>query len=179
MHLPSGVETDKFFLDNESQYHRFRSINTVSTSITIYYGTMSGNSEELADKASEFLTERGFDTSVVSMEHSKPSSLHETPNCLFIVSTWGEGEPPCDAEDYFDELKESELDLKSVKYGIMGLGDTSYEMFNEFARQLDAELERLGATKISDRVEADVDYEEDFDNWIAKVAEIWSENVSA
>ena len=61
----------------------------------------------------------------------------------------------------------------------MGLGDTSYEMFNEFARQLDAQLERLGAEKISDRVEADVDYEEDFDNWITKVAEIWNENIFA
>tara|TARA_Y100000588_G_scaffold392971_1_gene506976 strand:+ start:99 stop:653 length:555 start_codon:yes stop_codon:yes gene_type:complete len=151
----------------------------VSKEITIYFGTMSGNSEELADKSKEFLTEKNHNVSIVNLEDATPDSLTDTSYALFIVSTWGEGEPPVDAEDFFEALQGSEIDLKTVQYGIMGLGDTAYELFNEFARQLDQELERLGAIKITDRVEADVDYEDDFDSWIAKVAEIWAENAVA
>lgn len=151
----------------------------MSKNITVYYGTMSGNSEELAEKAQTVLAEKGHTVEVVNLEDAKPESLLETPYCLFIVSTWGEGEPPVDAEDFYEALTSYEESYGAIQYGIMGLGDTDYELFNEFARMLDKEMERLGAKKITDRVEADVDYEGDFDSWINTVSDIWSEPVEA
>ena len=130
---------------------------------------MSGNSEELAENASKFLTERGFNTSVVSMEHSKPSSLPETPHCLFIVSTWGEGEPPEDAYDFWESLDEGDHNLESFKYAIMGLGDESYDEFNAFARNLDKRLTDFGGKRHGERIEADVFYDDAYEKWFSEV----------
>ena len=54
----------------------------------------------------------------------------------------------------------------------MGLGDRSYEIFNGFARDLDNTLTELGAKRIGERIEADLDYDDDFDNWISDMKKL-------
>ena len=115
----------------------------MSKNITVYYGTMSGNSEELAEKAQTVLAEKGHTVGVVNLEDAKPESLLETPYSLFIVSTWGEGEPPVDAEDFYEALTSYEESYGAIQYGIMGLGDTDYEMFEEEAITLVLHREHL------------------------------------
>ena len=41
--------------------------------------------------------------------------------------------------------------LKSLKYTIFGLGDSSYDIFNAMARKLDQRLKQLGAVRFHKR----------------------------
>ncbi|MDP6891752.1 MAG: flavodoxin domain-containing protein [Verrucomicrobiota bacterium] len=141
----------------------------MSKEITIFYGTETGNSQDLAEKSESILNEEGYNISVLSLEDANPDDLLEIQLSLFIVSTWGEGDPPLDAEDFYETLKLCELELSNLNYGIMGLGDRSYEIFNGFARDLDTTLSKLGAKRIGERIEADLDYDDDFVNWISEM----------
>ena len=140
--------------------------------ITIFYGTETGNSQDLAEKAESILNEEGHGTNMLNLEDVNPEDLLKIQLSLFIVSTWGEGDPPLDAEDFYESLKSSDLALSNFNYGIMGLGDRSYAIFNGFARDLDTTLGKLGAKRIGERVEADLDYEEDFDVWITEIKKL-------
>jgi len=88
---------------------------------------------------------------------------------LFIVSTWGDGEPPDDAAEFWYKLESAELDLTGLNYAVLGLGDKDYADFNGFARQLDERLTKLGATQLTIRADADLDFEDTFVEWSERV----------
>jgi sulfite reductase (NADPH) flavoprotein alpha-component len=140
--------------------------------IAVYYGTMTGNAEDLASETVDRLTKLGFASKSLSLEDQKVEDLTKYPFSLFIVSTWGDGEPPEDAYDFWDSLDEGEHNLNSFNYGIMGLGDESYDEFNAFARNLDKRLTDFGGNRYGKRVEADVFYDEEYETWFSEIAKI-------
>ncbi len=109
-----------------------------------------------------------------NLESVKPDDLTKIERAIFIVSTWGEGDPPLDAEDFYNELQEFDQNLYNLRYGIMGLGDRSYSIFNGFAKDLDNSLGKLGATRLGERVEADLDYEDEFQDFIKMMCTIFT-----
>ena len=140
--------------------------------VVVFYGTETGNSQDLAEKSIEFLESDGIKARIDNLELVKPDDLTKIERAIFIVSTWGEGDPPLDAEDFYNDLKEFDQNLYNLRYGIMGLGDRSYSIFNGFARDLDNTLTELGAKRIGERIEADLDYDDDFDNWISDMKKL-------
>ena len=51
--------------------------------------------------------------------------------------------------------------LEGVRFSVLALGDQTYEYFCQTGRDFDRKLDELGAERIYDRVDCDVDYEED------------------
>ena len=137
-----------------------------SKDLLILYGTETGNAEALADEAAEKANEMGFTTKISNMLDIELSALKSVVNLLVIVSTWGDGEPPDDALDLFESLDTDSAPLLSqLKYSVLALGDTSYEYFCRAGKDFDARLEKLGATRIFDRKDCDVDFDDDFEEW--------------
>lgn len=134
--------------------------------LLILYGTETGNAEALADEAAEKANEMGFTTKICNMLDIKLPALENVVNLLVIVSTWGDGEPPDDSLDLFESLDSDSAPLLSkIKYSVLALGDTSYEYFCRAGKDFDARLEKLGATRIYDRKDCDVDFDDDFQEW--------------
>ena len=134
--------------------------------LLILYGTETGNAEALADEAAEKANEMGFTTKISNMLDIELSALKSVVNLLVIVSTWGDGEPPDDALDLYESLDSDSAPLLSqLKYSVLALGDTSYEYFCRAGKDFDARLEKLGATRIFDRRDCDVDFDDDFEEW--------------
>ena len=77
--------------------------------ITIIYGTETGNSESLAQDARAKLTKLGHQAKVVDMEGITVEQLKNAGTLLVITSTWGDGEPPTNAEALHQELKDLSL----------------------------------------------------------------------
>lgn len=134
--------------------------------LTVLYGTESGNSESLADLTVKAAKTIGFKAKAVNMADIKVPKLRDIENLLVIVSTWGEGDPPETAADFYqDFMAENAPKLVNTRFSVLGLGDTSYEEFCKMGKDFDARLEALGARRIYERVDCDVDYDDDFDKW--------------
>ena len=134
--------------------------------LTVLYGTESGNSESLADLTVKAAKGKGFKAKAVNMADITVAKLKGIQNLLVIVSTWGEGDPPETASDFYEAfMGDKAPKLPNTRFSVLGLGDTSYEEFCKMGKDFDARLETLGAKRIYDRVDCDVDYDDDFAKW--------------
>jgi sulfite reductase (NADPH) flavoprotein alpha-component len=141
-------------------------VPAAAAKLTVLYGTESGNSEVLADRTAKEAKKRGFQAVVKSMADTKPADLAMATNLLVIVSTWGDGEPPEGAINFYKELMSSELALSGLSYSVCALGDTSYDKFCQTGKDIDARLETFGAKRIAVRKDCDLDYEEAWNAWL-------------
>ena len=136
--------------------------------LIVLYGTESGNSEALADRAVKGAKRRGLQAAVKNMADLAPEDLAKTSNLLVIVSTWGDGEPPETAAAFYKNFMTSSIPLDGLRFSVCALGDTSYEKFCQTGKDIDARLAALGAKRLADRQDCDVDYEESFSNWLER-----------
>jgi len=129
-------------------------------SLAILFGSQSGNSEELAAKLAKQAANYGLEGTVYDMDGFDFGSLSGMKRALIVCSTWGEGEMPDNAEDLWQiSTKAPAGSLSGVHYSVCALGDTSYEFFCESGKEWDEQFEKLGATRLVDRVDCDVDYD--------------------
>jgi sulfite reductase (NADPH) flavoprotein alpha-component len=140
-----------------------------SRPLTILYGTESGNCEELAAKSALMAKKRGFKAKTRNMAEVSVGDLAGIETLLVIVSTWGEGDPPETAVTFHKEFMAANFRLEKTKFSVCALGDTSYEDFCEIGKQVDRKLDELGATRLVDRQDCDVDFDDDHGAWLERV----------
>ena len=139
-------------------------------SLEILFGTQSGNSEALATKFAKQAKSYGLEANVHDMDGFDFNSLEDKKRVLIICSTWGEGEQPDNAEDLWNFANSNEASrLEGVHFAVCALGDTSYEFFCESGKEWDGLFEKLGATRITDRLDCDVDYDTPAAEWALEV----------
>ncbi|MCH2154800.1 MAG: assimilatory sulfite reductase (NADPH) flavoprotein subunit [Opitutales bacterium] len=138
--------------------------------VTVLYGTESGNSESLADQTSKRLKGAGYKPKVVNMADYDVALLPKEEVLLTICSTWGDGDPPADAEPFFDALMAEDVaKMEHTRFSVLGLGDTSYEKFCQCGKDLDSRFVALGAQRLSDRVDSDVEFDKPFEDWLGAI----------
>ena len=151
-------------------------VQPVSKDVTVLYGSQTGNSEGLAKKTAQHLEEKGFQVTLSSMSDFKPNNLKKINNLLVIVSTHGEGDPPDNAlsfHEYVHGRRAPKLD--HLSFSVLSLGDSSYEFFCQTGKEFDERFKELGGTRLFDRVDCDLDYDEPFSEWLQGVASSLSE----
>lgn len=138
--------------------------------VTILWGSQTGNSEGLAKKTAKSLTAKGHEVTVTDMAEADAETISKAENLLVITSTYGDGEPPDNAQDLHALLhSDSAPRFESTNFSVLGLGDSEYPDFNQCAKEFDAVLEKLGGKRLCDRIESDVDYDEPFEQWLGLV----------
>ena len=137
-----------------------------ASELLILYGTESGNAESLAEQTLEKANKLGFKAKISNMAEISLATLKKADNLLVIVSTWGEGDPPETAADFYEAfMADSAPKLDSINYSVLALGDTSYEHFCKIGKDFDARLESLGGNRLFERKDCDVDFDDDFAEW--------------
>lgn len=151
-------------------------VQPVSKDVTVLYGSQTGNSEGLAKKTAQHLEDKGFQVTLSSMSDFKPNNLKKINNLLVIVSTHGEGDPPDNAlsfHEYVHGRRAPKLD--HLSFSVLSLGDSSYEFFCQTGKEFDERFKELGGTRLFDRVDCDLDYDEPFSEWLQGVVSSLSE----
>ncbi|CEH16387.1 cytochrome p450 oxidoreductase [Ceraceosorus bombacis] len=145
--------------------------------IVIFYGSQTGTAEEYAVKIAKEAKARFGTSSLVldpeEYEFDKLDALPADAVAIFVMATYGEGEPTDNAVKLVEHVAEESPqftqgdNLESLKYVIFGLGNRTYEHYNKVARDLDSRLQELGATRVGERGEGDDDksMEEDYLEW--------------
>jgi sulfite reductase (NADPH) flavoprotein alpha-component len=135
--------------------------------LTILYATESGNSEKLAGDVAKAARKMGLKPSLVDMADLDVASLAGVKRLVVIAATWGEGEPPGRAILAYKELmSDAAPRLEGTEFGVLALGDTAYVEFCAIGKALDERLAALGAKRVVDRVDCDLDFAEPAANWI-------------
>lgn len=148
--------------------------------LTIVYGSQTGNSKGVATKLKEQAETRGLAAKLVSMADYKPTALKKEKFIAVVVSTYGEGEPPEDAETLYEFLATKKAPrLDGVKIAVLGLGDSSYEFFCQTAKDFEERLTKLGAEVIHQRADLDVDYDDEAASWISGALDAFEPDLKA
>jgi flavodoxin I len=145
----------------------------------VCFATMTGNAESLANRAHDRAVASGLESTLVNLANARPADLAGWKQALFVVSTWGDGEPPADACDFWYDLEKADLALSGLRFAVLGLGDRDYQNYNAFARLLDERLAALGATRLLDRAEADLDFEDAYVVWENEIVPAVASTVAA
>lgn len=137
-----------------------------SGSLTILYGSQTGNAKGVAIAIKAQAEARGLPVTLASMADYKPKQLKKESHLLVVVSTYGEGEPPESAVDLFEQLKKGKIGkLDGLKFAVLGLGDSSYEFFCQTGKDFDDFLAKAGAERVYELASLDVDYQDAAKAW--------------
>lgn len=118
--------------------------------LKIIFGTESGNAEMAADDMALALNGAGIDTIAVSMDTYDVEELAGEEHVILMSSTYGEGELPMTAAPFYENLKAAAPNLSRVKFSAFGLGDSTYETYNQAIKSLSALMIVLGATQVGE-----------------------------
>ncbi|HMS76839.1 sulfite reductase flavoprotein subunit alpha [Gordonia sp. (in: high G+C Gram-positive bacteria)] len=137
--------------------------------LLIVYGTQTGNAEYVAEQIETAAAEHGFAAATKDMGDMDLDTLAAAGHLVIVCSTYGEGEMPDDAEDFWQEVAGPDAPrLEGTYFGVVALGDSIYDGFCQAGKNFDARIAELGATRVIDRVDCDVDYQGPADDWIAE-----------
>ena len=135
-------------------------------SLTILFGSQTGNAAGLAEKTAKMASNYGLEASVVDMDGYDKSNLANIKRLLVITSTWGEGEMPDNAEALWQSVQSDAPALASMHYSVCAIGDTSYDEFCKAGLDWDGKLTGLGATSVQEIKLCDVDFEPPWAEWV-------------
>tara|TARA_R110002049_G_scaffold4504_3_gene31304 strand:+ start:252 stop:2072 length:1821 start_codon:yes stop_codon:yes gene_type:complete len=134
--------------------------------VHILFGSHTGNSEGLAKDLHTRAKDMGIDAVISDMASFKTRELKGIKKLAVIVSTHGLGEPPVQAEDFYNYLHSKKApNLAHLQFSVLALGDSSYLDFCQTGKDFEAVLEKLGAQKIVPRQDCDVDYADEAETW--------------
>ena len=116
-------------------------------SIQIIVGSMLGGSEYVAEACEEALSALNHQTRIhLSPEFAQIPTTNQT--WLICTSTHGAGEFPDNIQSFVNNLTDSREDLTSLRFFIIGLGDTSYDTFCLAAKNMNKLLKSKGSIEI-------------------------------
>lgn len=148
-------------------------------SITVLSGSQTGNAKSVADKVAAELTEAGIAVKRVALKDYKAKTIADEKYLLLVTSTQGEGEPPEEGVVLHKLLNGKKTPkLTELQFAVLGLGDSSYPNFCQAGKDFDQRFAELGATRLFERVDADLDYSATSEQWIRDIVAIVKEKAA-
>jgi sulfite reductase (NADPH) flavoprotein alpha-component len=145
-----------------------------SESWLVGYASQTGTAEELAWQTARALHAAGKPARVCPLSDLDIDALASTERAVFIVSTYGEGDPPDNAAALASLIQgNSPLPaLPALRFAVLALGDREYKHFCGFGRTLDGWLRQAGATPLFDRIDVDNNDAGALQNWQRELEQI-------
>ncbi|EOI3467265.1 NADPH-dependent assimilatory sulfite reductase flavoprotein subunit [Cronobacter turicensis] len=141
--------------------------------ITLISASQTGNARRVAEALRDDLLAAQLNVNVVNAGDYKFKQIAQEKLLVVVASTQGEGDPPEEAvalHKFLLSKKAPKLD--GTAFAVFGLGDTSYERFCQAGKDFDTRLAELGAERLLDRVDADVEYQAAAQAWRQRVVDV-------
>lgn len=137
-----------------------------SEKITVLYGSQTGNSKGIAESLHTALELNGNQAELKNLLDYRPQQLKKEQKVIVVISTQGNGEAPDEALGFYKYITGDRAPkLENLEFAVLGLGDSSYDDYCQTGKDVDAALEKLGATRFHDRIDVDLDFEDDVIVW--------------
>ncbi|KAG4431707.1 hypothetical protein IFR05_012806 [Cadophora sp. M221] len=139
----------------------------------VFWGSQSGTAEGLANRLARDCRRRfGLDVLVADLSDYEPASISnisETKFAVFIVSTYGEGDPSDNATQFLSWIESNKTtELGRLRHAAFGLGNSKYKFYNRVVDVVVDALDKFGATALMPTGKADDangTTDEDFTEW--------------
>ncbi|EKN4068909.1 TPA: NADPH-dependent assimilatory sulfite reductase flavoprotein subunit [Yersinia enterocolitica] len=137
-----------------------------AVTITLISASQTGNARRLAEQLRDDLLAAKLNVNLVNAGDYKFKQIAQERLLVIVASTQGEGEPAEEAVALHKFLFSKKAPkLPEMAFAVFGLGDTSYEHFCQAGKDFDNKLAELGAQRLLERVDADVEYQESAQQW--------------
>jgi sulfite reductase (NADPH) flavoprotein alpha-component len=134
--------------------------------LSIIFASQTGNAKGVAEALEQEAKAEGIAVELFDASDYKGKNLAKETHVIIVASTNGEGEAPDNAIELHEFLQSKKAPkLSNLQYGVIALGDSSYEFFCQTGKDFDAYLSKLGATPFIERLDCDVDYEAPAAEW--------------
>ena len=151
----------------------------VAKTLTILFASQTGNAKGVATQVEASAKAAGITVVLKNIADYKAKSLKNETHLLIVASTNGEGEPPDDAIEFHEYLLGKKAPkLPNLNYSVLSLGDSSYEFFCQTGKDFDERLLELGAKQVAPRIDCDVDYDTECDEWTMRIVEALKEELN-
>ena len=140
---PGSASTDNVEEEDDESGYRLR----------IFFGSQSGTAEGFAFDMEKEGKQHGFGAKAIDLEDFSPEDLCNEQLVIFLVATYGEGEPTDNAAEFYEWLsaedERTDDELSKVQFAVFGLGNSQYEFFNQMGRHFDKFLEQYGMSHVN------------------------------
>lgn len=138
--------------------------------VAILFGSQTGTAEGFADVLKKEGRKHGFAAHAIDLEEYDAAEKLAREKCvIFVMATYGEGDPTDNAVPFIKWIKDAEEEktFDGVGFTVFGLGNRQYEHYNAIARLVDEKMEHYGGKRVFNYGEGDDDasLDEDFDEW--------------
>ncbi|RUO63940.1 sulfite reductase (NADPH) flavoprotein alpha-component [Pseudidiomarina planktonica] len=121
--------------------------------VLVAYASQTGSARALAVQQQQALGGPEH-ASLMALSELVPKQLAQVKKAVFVVSTYGDGEPPDNGRRFYHDLRalsqsSSKELFSSLDYEVVALGDRSYPKFCQFGDDLYQQLASLGAKAIA------------------------------
>ncbi|MEJ1962550.1 MAG: sulfite reductase subunit alpha [Gammaproteobacteria bacterium] len=123
--------------------------------LLVAYASQTGYAEQIANQTAQSLQAANIPSRVRALSELSLDELAATERALFVVSTYGEGDPPDAGLHFVNSVMSGSPTLSQLGYGVLALGDRTYRNFCGFGKTLDGWLRSQCAVPLFDLVEVD------------------------
>jgi sulfite reductase (NADPH) flavoprotein alpha-component len=144
----------------------------VAEPVMILWASQIGRAEGFAAECARRFEQLGHPVRLAAMDAIQPAELASSGVTLLLASTFGDGDPPDNGVAFWSAMQsESMAQLEKLRFAVLAFGDSSYDKFCGFGRNLDARLAELGAQRLTDRVDCEPDFEAPARQWLDRVVQ--------
>ena len=159
-----------------------QNLEETGKNIVVFWGSQSGTAEGFAHRLAREISVRwGQESMTADLSDYDPITIAEIPSsklAIFIVSTYGEGDPSDNTANFWNWLsKASDVSFSNLRYAAFGLGNTNYKFYNRVIDIVVQSLDQFGAKAlmpVGKADDAEGTTEEDFMAWKDSLFEVFT-----
>ena len=125
--------------------------------VLVMFATQTGNSRQIAKEVRDTAITKGHSARLMDMINFQTVNFAEEDVVVVVASSTGNGDCPDNGDKFFRYCKRKTTPqvLSSCQFAVCALGDSNYDAFCSVGKEFDRHFERLGGTRLLQRVDVD------------------------